>query len=138
MRQAEVDGSGRGITGTGDALRAKLTARLTFSRYALHRFNHDGCFAASSALSYMSLVSLVPLGVIALGILSIFPTFASVRQQLVEFVFRNFVPQITEQAVWLGLFYEIDPALVNNKVRNVGGRGMLATQSWNAVRWDVD
>src|SRR5438132_1215728 len=82
------------------ALRAKLAATLTFSRYALHRFNRDGCFAASSGLSYMTLVSLVPLGVIALGILSIFPNFAGPRQQLLEFVFRNFVPQISEQAAW--------------------------------------
>jgi membrane protein len=81
-------------------LRAKLAAVPTFSGYALHRFNRDGCFAASSALSYMTLVSLVPLGVIVLGILSIFPTFAATRQQLLSFVFRNFVPQISEQAAW--------------------------------------
>jgi membrane protein len=90
-----------------DALRAKLAATLTFSRYVLHRFNRDGCFAASSALSYMSLVSLVPLGVIAFGILSLFPNFATPRQQLLGFVFRNFVPQISEQAAfWFQYFAE--------------------------------
>ena len=82
------------------ALRAKLAPTVTFCRYALHRFNRDGCFVASGALSYTSLVSLVPLGVIALGILSAFPNFASVRQELLAFVFRNFVPQISEQAAW--------------------------------------
>jgi hypothetical protein len=51
---------------------------------------------------------------------------------------RLVVRHITDQAVWLGLFYEIDPALVNNRVKNVGGRGMIATQAWNANQWDVD
>src|SRR5712671_4578428 len=82
------------------ALRAKLGAPLTFSRYALHRFNRDGCFVASGALSYPALVSLVPLGVIALGILSLFPNFTVARQELLGLVFRNFVPAISEQAAW--------------------------------------
>ena len=82
------------------ALRRRLAAAGTFSRYALHRFNRDGCFAASGALSYTTLVSLVPLGVIALGILSVFPNFAVVRQELLGLIFRNFVPAISEQAAW--------------------------------------
>ena len=49
------------------ALHARLVALATFSRYAVHRFSRDGCFAASGALSYTTLVSLVPLGVIALA-----------------------------------------------------------------------
>ena len=82
------------------ALRRKLSAVGRFSLYALHRFNRDGCFAASGALSYTTLVSLVPLGVIAFGILSIFPNFATLREELLAFVFRNFVPAIGEQAGW--------------------------------------
>src|SRR4029077_9625794 len=81
-------------------LREKLAATRTFCRYALHRFSRDGCFAASGALSYPALVALVPLGVIALGILSAFPNFATVRQELLSLVFRNFIPQISEQAAW--------------------------------------
>src|SRR5947207_11613458 len=96
MQQAEQDRE----TGIVDALRQRLVAVGTFSRYALHRFSHDGCVAASGALSYTTLVSLVPLGVIALGILSVFPNFAEARQQLLGLVFRNFVPAISEQAAW--------------------------------------
>src|ERR1044071_8900601 len=81
-------------------LRARLAATVTFSRYALHRFSRDGCFAAAGALSYTSLVSLVPLGVIAFGILSAFPNFAAVRQELLSLLFQNFVPAISEQAAW--------------------------------------
>src|SRR3979411_96745 len=97
MRQAP-DG-GREV-GAIDALRRRLAAAGTFSFYALHRFNRDGCFSASGALSYTTLVSLVPLGVIVLGILSVFPNFAAVRQELLGLVFRNFVPAISEQAAW--------------------------------------
>src|ERR1041385_9110056 len=96
MRQAD----GSSAEGPAGALRRRVQAVLTFSRYALHRFNRDGCFAASGALSYTTLVSLVPLGVIALGILSAFPNFANVRQELLDLVFRNFIPTISEQAAW--------------------------------------
>src|SRR5439155_789399 len=103
--QAE-DRSPRAVTtglrmgASNGVLREKLAAAVTFCRYAVHRFSRDGCFAAAGALSYTTLVSLVPLGVIALGILSAFPNFAALRQGLLEFVFRNFVPQISEQAAW--------------------------------------
>jgi membrane protein len=101
MRQAENGGSPeRNRAGMVEVLRGKLAATLTFCRYVLHRFSADGCFAASGALSYTTLVSLVPLGVIALGILSAFPIFASVRQQLLGLVFRNFVPAISDEAAW--------------------------------------
>src|SRR5437763_7216509 len=96
MQQAEQDRE----TGIVDALRQRLVAVGTFSRYALHRFSHDGWFAASGALSYTTLVSLAPLGVIALGVLSAFPNFAGARQELLAAVFRNFVPAISEQAAW--------------------------------------
>src|SRR5437764_14999204 len=96
MRQVENDWE----TGIVGALRQRLAAVATFSRYVVHRFSRDGCFAASGALSYTTLVSLVPLGVIALGILSAFPNFADVRQELLDLVFRNFIPTISEQAAW--------------------------------------
>src|SRR5437764_9804309 len=96
MRQVENDWE----TGIVGALRQRLAAVTTVSRYVVHRFSRDGCFAASGALSYTTLVSLVPLGVIALGILSAFPNFAGARQELLAAVFRNFVPAISEQAAW--------------------------------------
>lgn len=101
MRHAQERGPrDRRKAGLVEALRRALASTLTFSRYALHRFNRDGCFAASGALSYTTLISLVPLGVIGLGVLSAFPTFADVRQELLGLLFRNFVPAISEQAVW--------------------------------------
>src|SRR5262245_51569021 len=75
-------------------MRRKFADAGAFSIYAVNRFNSDGCFAASGALSYTTLVSLVPLGVIAFGILSVFPNFADLRQRLLALFFRNFVPAV--------------------------------------------
>ncbi|MGD9617319.1 MAG: YihY family inner membrane protein [Alphaproteobacteria bacterium] len=88
------------MTRTAQRLRRWLVSIATFSFYALHRFNHDGCWAASGALSYTTLVSLVPLGVIGLGVLSAFPNLAGSREELLQLLFRNFVPGISEQAAW--------------------------------------
>ncbi|MGH7029282.1 MAG: YihY family inner membrane protein [Stellaceae bacterium] len=71
-----------------------------FVVYSLRRFNADGCFAASGALSYTALVSLVPLAAIALGSLSVFPIFGQVHNEILALIFKNFIPSIGEQAAW--------------------------------------
>jgi membrane protein len=87
-------------TRRGGRLRHVMATAAAFAPYSLRRFNSDGCFAASGALSYTTLVSLVPLAVIALGSLSSFPIFAPVRDQLLGLVMENFVPSIGTQAAW--------------------------------------
>jgi membrane protein len=77
-----------------------ITTSAAFAMYSLRRFGADGCFSASGALSYTTLVSLVPLAVIAFGTLSAFPIFAQVHDELVALVFRALVPSIGEQAAW--------------------------------------
>jgi membrane protein len=81
-------------------LRQRLATLAAFAMYSLRRFNADGCFAASGALSYTTLVSLVPLAVIAFGSLAVFPIFSQVHDELVALAFRNLVPSIGEQAAW--------------------------------------
>jgi membrane protein len=85
--------------GMGAMRRAAATA-AAFLLYTLRRFNSDGCFAASGALSYAALVSLVPLAVIALGTLSVVPIFSQLHDQILALVFKYFVPSIGEQAGW--------------------------------------
>ena len=87
-------------TGKGGRPRRIAARAMAFVLYSLRRFNADGCFAASGSLSYTTLVSLVPLAVIALGSLSSFPIFAPVRDRLVQLVMENFVPSIGQQAAW--------------------------------------
>jgi peptide/nickel transport system substrate-binding protein len=44
---------------------------------------------------------------------------------------------MTDQVLLLGLFYTIEPILVNNRVVNVMPRTSRGTHSWNAHEWDV-
>ena len=95
-READQGRSSRG----GGKLRRVTAGLVGFIGYALRRFNADGCFAASGALGYTALVSLVPLAAIALGSLSVFPIFGQVHDQILALVFKNFVPSVGDQAAW--------------------------------------
>jgi membrane protein len=117
-----------GDRGTGPigAVRRRLATAAGFSRYALARFNQDRCFAAAGALSYTTLVSLVPLGVIAFAILSIFPVFGAVRQQMLAMVFRDFVPTIGEQAAyWFESFANSAAQTTAVGLIGIAGTGIL-------------
>lgn len=81
-------------------MRGAAATAGAFTLYSLRRFNADGCFAASGALSYAALVSLVPLAVIALGTLSVIPIFSNLHDEILALVFKYFVPSIGEQAGW--------------------------------------
>jgi membrane protein len=81
-------------------IRQVLATLVAFTMYSLRRFNADGCFAASGALSYTTLISLVPLAVIAFGSLAVFPILSQVHDELLALVFRALVPSIGEQAEW--------------------------------------
>lgn len=78
---------------------------LAFIRHSVIRFVGDGCLTAAGALSYTTLVSLVPLTAIALAVLSAFPIFAGTREQLLETLFKNFVPEVgAEVEYWFRYF----------------------------------
>jgi membrane protein len=83
-----------------ERLRQMGKTLAAFAMYSLRRFIADGCLAAAGALSYTTLVSLVPLAVIAFGSLSAFPIFSRVHDELVALLFRTLVPSIGEQAAW--------------------------------------
>ena len=69
-----------------------LVDLLNILLYAGKRFVKDSCARSAAALSYSSLLALVPLMTIALTILSAFPAFSEARVQLQSWVFRNFLP----------------------------------------------
>lgn len=104
-------------------LSRRLTNAAAFARYVLARFNGDGCFAASGALSYTTLVSLVPLGVIAFSVLSLFPKFTVLRQQLLAELFHDFVPAIGDEAGWWFDFFANSAA----QTTAIGILGIAAT-----------
>lgn len=79
------------------ALRIDRDRTRSLSQFMWERFVDDKCFETAGALSYTTLVSLVPLIVASLAIFAAFPAFASARNTLVEFVFSNFVPAAGEK-----------------------------------------
>src|ERR1700756_3899407 len=107
----------------GGKLRRMCATLAAFAAYSLRRFLADGCFAASGALSYTTLVSLVPLAVIAFGTLSSFPIFAQVHDELAALAFRTLVPSIGEQAAWWFRTFADSAA----QTTAIGGAGISAT-----------
>ena len=65
---------------------------FSFTHFMWHRFVDDKCFETAGALSYTTLVSLVPLTVAVLTVFAAFPMFEGSRETLLNFVFQNFVP----------------------------------------------
>ncbi|GLQ47586.1 UPF0761 membrane protein [Dyella lipolytica] len=73
-------------------LRFDRDRTLTFGHFIWQRFLDDKCFETAGALSYTTLVSLVPLTVAMLAMFAAFPMFEDARETLINFVFSNFVP----------------------------------------------
>ena len=74
--------------------RARIVSGIGFSRRVIARFIDDRCLTGASALSYATIVSLVPLIAIAFGIFSAFPIFGPLRARLMGLALDNFAPEI--------------------------------------------
>jgi membrane protein len=66
----------------------------------VHRFIADRCLIGASALSYATIVSLVPLTAIVLAIFSGFPFFSGARDRFLIVLLDNFAPEVGAQAAW--------------------------------------
>lgn len=64
-----------------------------FIRFALRRFRADGLTQAAGALTYSTLLALVPLLVITFAILSGFPAFDAVKGKMESFLLDILVPE---------------------------------------------
>ncbi len=69
------------------------------ARLVLHRFRTDRCFIGASALSYTTIVSMVPLTAIALVVFSGFAQFSGARDRLLGLILENFAPDVGDGAV---------------------------------------
>ena len=65
---------------------------LHFIYHINDRFSTDRCFQTAAALTYTSLLSLVPLFTVAFSLLTAFPVFESWSKAIQDFIFANFVP----------------------------------------------
>ena len=67
-----------------------------FSKLCWRRIQEDRLSVLAGHLAYVTLLSLVPLVTVVFSIFSFFPIFASVRLQVEEFIFANFVPAASD------------------------------------------
>lgn len=82
--------SGRVKAGIADFARAVAT----FVRYAALRFWNDRGAQAASALTYSSLLAMVPIATIAFSILSAFPAFGVIKGAAQGWLFEMLVPEV--------------------------------------------
>lgn len=78
----------------------RLRMLAGFIRYTIATFVGDGCLTGAGALSYTTLVALVPVTAIALAVLSAFPVFADKRDALLASLFKAFVPEVSGEVEW--------------------------------------
>ncbi len=67
-----------------------------FLKLVMHHFITDGGVQHVAALTYTTLLSLVPLMTVALALFSVFPASDRMSEQIENFLFRNFVPAASE------------------------------------------
>jgi membrane protein len=75
-----------------EGVRTRFDEARGFAFHVLQRYVDDRCPRVAAELSYTTLLSLVPLLAVSLAMLTAFPVFAGVREQIQEFMFDNFVP----------------------------------------------
>lgn len=76
---------------------ARLRRYWTFLLKVERRFTGDDALMRAAALSYTTLLSLVPLLAIGLAILAAFPALEGARAQLRRFLIGNLVPEVGQQ-----------------------------------------
>ena len=69
---------------------------LSFFHYLFRRIKQEQLQVVAGYLSYVSLMSLVPLMVVALSIATAFPIFAEIHHSVEQFVYDNFVPTASD------------------------------------------
>ncbi len=77
-----------------------LLAWLNFFKAVIQRFFVDGCMYQASALTFASLLAVVPLMLVGVSVLAAFPGFSHFGVTIQDFIFSNFVPasgQVVQQ-----------------------------------------
>ncbi|MBJ7414570.1 MAG: YihY/virulence factor BrkB family protein, partial [Niveispirillum sp.] len=69
----------------------------TILAHAARRFARDKGFVSASALTYTTLLALVPLLTVVFAIFTAFPAYRRLRQQAETLLFQNLVPQVGDQ-----------------------------------------
>lgn len=75
-------------------MRRQLLELFSFLRFLALRFDEDRCIQIASSLTYTTLLSMVPLVVIALTVIAAFPAFSDLMTQLKIFLLMHMVPEV--------------------------------------------
>jgi membrane protein len=63
-----------------------------FVRRVVARFEQDRCQRVAGALSFTTVLAIVPLTAVVLAVLSLFPKFSALMAVIQDFIYSNFVP----------------------------------------------
>ena len=63
-----------------------------FTTQLVHQFREDGCTNSAAALTFSTMIAVVPFFAIVYRILSLLPQFSGVGDTITEFVFETFLP----------------------------------------------
>jgi membrane protein len=74
------------------SLRRLGRALRDFAARVAQRYGEDRCARVAGALSFTTLLALVPLTAVAMAVVAVFPVFRPLLDALQEFVYANFVP----------------------------------------------
>lgn len=67
-----------------------------FLRQVVRQFRDDGCTVAAAALTFTTMIAVVPFFAVVYRILSLLPEFAGVGDTVTSFVFETFLPGSSE------------------------------------------
>lgn len=70
----------------------KLNTLINFGKYVFSRQKEQQVHVVAGYLSYVTLMSLVPLVVVMFSVMTAFPIFADIKLVIENFVYSNFVP----------------------------------------------
>ena len=84
---------------SGGGIRPVLGLAVEFTAGVVRRFVADDGLKAASALSYTSILALVPLLAVGFSLVGAFPAAAAMLERLQDYLFENFLPGLGPDAV---------------------------------------
>ena len=52
-------------------------------------------------------------------------------------IIAEMVHRITDEQIWMGLFFDTEPSLIANRIVNLTGKHDESRHTWNAHLWDI-
>lgn len=83
-----------------DFMTKQLAKTINFGIFLTKRVKNDALLRVASALSYTSLLAIVPLLAIGLAVFAAFPVFSDTKEHLQAFIIHNFLPGMTDEVTY--------------------------------------